>query len=151
MQSAVSAYASSITSTAYAALAENTAVPMSLQYEMKNEISVTVTPSPQLNWSLYEIYLDYRTAGWSITEALVATTNFAKGPVLGAFAAGFAAGQVIVYLWPSLPSNIGLIICNIACPGLPPVPNGTVTIEPIGDPILPPKDVCLVVNTCGLQ
>jgi hypothetical protein len=151
MQAAVGAYAAPMTKTAYAALAPDADVPMSLQYEIKYQIDVTVTPSPQLNWSLYDIYLDYRTAGWTVSEALVATTNFAKGPIVGAFALGFTAGQIFVYLAPSVPVNIGQYICNIACPGLPPVPNGTVTIEPVGAPIEPPKDACLQAASCGIQ
>lgn len=149
MQSAVNVYAAPATRTAYAALAENTAVPMSLQYEAKFQIDVTVTPSPQLNWSLYEIYLDYRTAGWTVTEALTATANFARTPLTTAFAVGFGAGQVILYVWPTLPSNIGEILCNYTCPGLPPVPNGTVTVEPTGVVELP-KDQCLQADSCGL-
>lgn len=95
-------------------LGGSTAVPRS--FRMYEEMGLNVRsalpasilpPPPNVDFTLYEIYLEYRTGAlaMSITAALYATGGWAKVCLSGAFAAGYSFGNDLLYIGNSINPN----------------------------------------------
>lgn len=56
-------------------------------------VAGAVTPNPLLDMTLYEVYLDYVTAGWSTSAAMAASARFIGGNISLAFFTGYTIGS----------------------------------------------------------
>lgn len=70
----------------------------------------TVVPSPTLDMTLYEIYLDYYTAGLSGAAAAAEAATYIAGNITAAFSAGYLAGTGIYWLTDKLDPEVNVWI-----------------------------------------
>ena len=121
----------------YASLGPVTPISASLSYRV--QVKGQLIPNPQVNWALSDVYLEFRTCGFTVTESLIAMARWAQGDLFIAYLAGKAIGNLVLLINPNIPSDIAGWVCDYTCPG---IPAGIITIEPIIPP--PPMSV-----TCG--
>lgn len=70
----------------------------------------TVVPAPVLDMTLYEVYLDYYTAGWSASASLGASAIYISGNLTAAFSAGYLAGTGIYWITDKFTPEVNIWI-----------------------------------------
>jgi hypothetical protein len=120
VDAAVNAYSSDAIKTAYFAASQIAPYPTSraqvISVGQKVQLNTTVTvlgavtPNPLLDMTVYEIYLDYVTAGWSTAASLTATAKFVGGNISSAFIAGYTIGTGIYWIIDQTDPDINIWI-----------------------------------------
>lgn len=70
----------------------------------------TISASPILDMTIYEVYLEYYTAGWTMSAALAAAGTYIGSELIIAAGAGTAVGSGIYWLDDQLSENINIWI-----------------------------------------
>jgi hypothetical protein len=73
-------------------------------------VAGAVTPNPLLDMTMYEIYLDYVTAGWSTSSAMAASAKFIGGNVATAFFTGYTIGTGLFWAIDKYDPNLDIWI-----------------------------------------
>jgi hypothetical protein len=108
LDAAVSTYAPYAVWTAYATAIHKQPIPASRAMARASGVGVStasgaivasgaVVASPSLDYTLYEIYLDYRTTGMTASAAFGSAARYASPALTAAFTAGYAIGTGIYW------------------------------------------------------
>lgn len=106
---AVNAYAPAAVKAAYGAGGTRAAVARSQAMYIQKGIS-GVTPSPNLDMTLYEIFLDYVTSGSSGAAALASTATYAGAQLAASFTVGYQIGSVVYWVDDAIDPDINIWI-----------------------------------------
>jgi hypothetical protein len=120
VDAAVSAYASVPVQNAYFATsfispyptsrAQVISVGQKIQLATTVTVAGAVTPTPLLDMTLYEVYLDYVTAGWSTSAAMAASARFIGGNITAAFLTGYTIGTGLFWAIDKYDPNLDIWI-----------------------------------------
>jgi hypothetical protein len=109
VDAAVKAYATATTQAGYAAGGTKPVIARS-QAKMIQAGITGVTPSPNLDMTLYEIYLDYLTSGLSVEASLAMGAGYASAYLGAAFEIGYEIGGAVYFLDDQIDPEINVWI-----------------------------------------
>jgi hypothetical protein len=95
---AVSLYATPVVQNAYFTMRQ----PVALHESLASLQSALPVAAPTLDYTLYEVYLDYLTTGLSEASALAMTAQFAGTYLTGSFVVGYEVGTSTYFLIQNL-------------------------------------------------
>lgn len=116
---AVARYASLSVQSSYFAAVHKAPLPMSRAQILSNGLAVksgtvtvqgTVVASPVLDMTIYEVYLEYYTAGWTATASAAAAASYVGAQLTAAYAAGYVVGTGIYWITDALEPEINIWI-----------------------------------------